>query len=112
MSSSTLWWLYNFIVDVLPMHTVVIGKKAMECAWNTSFHYLLNDLDTFPPPSNEKLLHFSLPSYDQFHMNMREMKTMKIPIDEIMTDIFAPSYVDVFQKICHVKYHPAIKLAS
>ena len=84
MSSSTLWWLYNFVVDVLPMHTMTTEKNAMQCDQETPFLYLLNALASLPPPSNEKSLHFSLPSYDQFHVTIREMKTKKLPIGEII----------------------------
>ena len=84
MSSSTLWWLYNFIVDVLPMHTTTTEKKEMQCDWDTLFLYLLNALAPSPPPSDEKSLHFSLASYDQFHMTIREMKTNKLQIGEII----------------------------
>ena len=84
MSSSTLWWLYNFIVVVLSMHTTTIEKKEMQCDLDTPFLYLLNALASLSPLSDEKSLHFSFPSYDEFHMTIREIKTNKLPIGEII----------------------------
>ena len=73
-----------FLVDVLPVHTIATEKKEMQCDWDTPFLYLLNALASLPPPLKEKSLHRSFPSYNQFHMTIREMKTNKLPIGEII----------------------------
>ena len=106
MSSSTLWWLYNFVVDVLPMYTTMTEKNAMQCDWDTPFLYLLNALASLPPPSNEKSLHCSLPSYDQFHVSIREMKTKKLPIGEIIVSQCCSFICSIFSKYMSYQISP------
>ena len=106
MSSSTLWWLYNFIVVVLPMHTTTTEKKEMQCDLDTPFLYLLNALASLSPPSNEKSLHCSLPSYDQFHVSIREMKTKKLPIGEIIVSKCCSFICSIFSKYMSYQISP------
>ena len=66
------------------MNTMTTKKKEMQCDLDTPFLYLLNALASLSPLSDEKSLHFSFPSYDEFHMTIREIKTNKLSIGEII----------------------------